>query len=264
MMNELVNSLRNAKHILFVTGSGISTASGLPTYRGSKGLYTNNFIPPELRMSEAVFKWAPALTWSHLNKVYRASRDIKPNAAHVQIAKIAAFIPEVTVLTQNVDGLHQDAGSKNVIEIHGSGRSLICTHCDWRNENPDLANLPNLPRCPNCGKVVRPPVVLFGGKLPGKALAQMRAMYTVEPDVVIAIGTTALFPYILQPFERAVQLNKTTVVIDPEPAEHLAELCQYVIKDPAEKVLPPLFKEVVRGFNSVPKASAGEFQSPAL
>lgn len=252
-MENLVDTICKAKHILFVTGAGISTASGLPTYRGVGGLYNNNLIPPEIRMSEKIFKWAPSLTWSHLHKIFKTSAAAKPNEAHVQIAKIAKFI-NTTILTQNVDGLHQDAGSLNVIEIHGSARSLVCTSCAWKDTTQDMSKLPRLPRCPICHSVARPPVVLFGGSLPRNALNQMREMYSLEPDVVFAVGTTALFPYILAPFERAAFLGKTTVVIDPEPSEHLSSICNYVFREPAEKLLPELFKKVVlKGFSGIQK-----------
>lgn len=253
VMDRLVNSFHSAKHVLFVTGAGISVASGLPTYRGIGGLYENNFIPPSIRMSEAVFNWFPRLTWSHLHKVFKASKDVKPNAAHTQIAKIAKFIPRVTVLTQNVDGLHQEAGSRNVIEIHGNARSLVCTHCGWKDEHPDFANLPSLPRCAQCKSVVRPPVVLFGGNLPEDELDRLEENYSIEPDIVVGIGTTALFPYILEPFERANTLGKTTVVIDPTPSEHMASMCEYVITEPAEKFLPEFFKKVVKTYSGIPK-----------
>jgi NAD-dependent deacetylase len=245
-MESLVKAVSSAKHILFVTGAGISTGSGLPTYRGVGGLYKNNFIPPEIRMSEFVFRNIPSLTWAHFHKVFKKSTGIKPNQAHIELANIQKFFHKVSILTQNVDGLHQDAGSENVIEIHGSARYLVCKSCKWMDVNPDLANLPRLPRCPKCKSIVRPPVVLFGGNLPDAEVRKLESLYyTMEPDVVFGIGTTAMFHYILEPFQRAKELGKTTIILDPEPAKHLENLCDYVIKESAETFLPTLFENVI-------------------
>ena len=101
--------------------------------------------------------------------MYRQPSNAMPNGAHQAIAMMELLLPKITVLTQNVVGLHQDAGSTDVIEIHGSARSLVCPRCPWLHRNLNLAELPPLPRCPHCGAVLRPPVVLFGGELPKRA-----------------------------------------------------------------------------------------------
>lgn len=204
-------------------------------------------------MSEFIFRWWPSLTWGHFHKVLRNSEHVKPNQAHIQLAKIESFLPKVTILTQNVDGLHQDAGSKNVIEIHGSARSLVCPKCSWKDSSPNFKQLPRLPKCPKCDTVLRPPVVLFGGYLPDQAVQAMEGMYDIEPDLVVGIGTTAMFQYILEPFQRAYAMGHCTAIIDPNPAKHLTPYCKHVVRETAETFLPYLFKQVVRDISAMPK-----------
>lgn len=211
--------LRGARRLAFLTGAGISAESGLPTYRGVGGLYNEMTIdeglPIEEILSGETFAQAPALTWKYLFEIERACRGAQPNAAH---AIIAAFerTHEVCVITQNVDGFHVAAGSRDVIEIHGRLSELRCTACGVvsTQRNFDALDLP--PRCGRCGGILRPDVVLFGEMLPLRAVARYEAALRRGFDVVFAIGTTAGFPYIYEPVATSARAGIPTIEINPD------------------------------------------------
>jgi NAD-dependent deacetylase len=118
-------------------------------------------------------------------------------------------------LTQNVDGFHHDAGSRNVIAIHGELRRIRCTACPWRETVRDYQHLPDLPRCASCSAVLRPDVVLFGEMLAEAGLRELKHQLREGFDLVFSIGTTSVFPYISFPIEAALQRDKPTVEINP-------------------------------------------------
>jgi len=122
--------------------------------------------------------------------------------------------PRVWTLTQNVDGFHHDAGSGNVICIHGDLRQIRCTRCRHRKSIADYMHLPDLPQCGNCSALLRPDVVLFGEMLPEAAVREMKHQLHEGFDVVFSIGTTSAFPYISYPVELAVQRDKPSVEIN--------------------------------------------------
>jgi NAD-dependent deacetylase len=239
-MEKLIKACNAAKHILFITGAGISAASGLPTYRGVGGLYAGRtLLPPELIMSKWIFDRFPSWVWNHLHKGYKAGANAKPNVAHDSIVLMEALVDRVTVVTQNVDGFHRMAGSSEVIELHGQADRMVCSKCRARFEGLDLANLPKLPRCPQCNGILRPPVVLFGEDLPYEAIRDLNRAIIDNPDVVIAVGTTGNFEYVLQPMMAAKKVGKFTAVINPECPPNLAFADMWV-REKAEDALPYL------------------------
>lgn len=208
-----------AKSVLFVTGAGISADSGLPTYRGVGGLYddggTEDGLPIEVCLSGGMLRRDPAKTWKYIRQIEQACRGAKPNRAHERIAELERERERVWVLTQNVDGLHAAAGTKNLIAMHGDVHLLRCTSCTWKSKVVDYAELEPLPRCPKCDAVVRPRVVLFGEMLPMYELEILRRELERGFDAVVVIGTTAVFPYIAAPVELASSLGKPTIEINP-------------------------------------------------
>lgn len=216
---ELAAELRGARRVAFLTGAGLSAESGLPTYRGVGGLYNGmtreEGRPIEEILSGDVFAREPALTWKYLLEIERACRGAEPNLAHQLIAALDAQC-EVWVITQNVDGLHQRAGSQRVIELHGRLRELVCTGC---TQDPEVSSFDELclpPRCAACGAVLRPMVVLFGEMLPAADLARYERELAKGFDVMFAVGTTAGFPYIYDPVVAAGRRGTTTVEINPD------------------------------------------------
>lgn len=220
-LDEIARKMREASRILFITGAGISADSGLPTYRGVGGLYNEGETEDGLSIEEALsgecFSVRPDITWKYLSRIERNCRNVHPNAAHHAIAELERGDQgrQVVVLTQNIDGLHLQAGSTNVIEIHGTLGERYCTECG----KPAAVDVPGdrfeVPRCVECGAVVRPNVVLFGEMLPEKALGRLYDELAAGFGMVVVIGTTAVFPYISEPVMRAVRAKVPTVEINP-------------------------------------------------
>src|SRR6516164_8580401 len=156
-IDRIVDHLRHARSILFVTGAGISADSGLPTYRGVGGLYdrdeTEEGLGIEEILSAEIFRTHPQWTWKYLRQIEQSCQGARFNRGHAVIAEMEQNFPRVWTLTQNVDGLHQAAGSKNIITIHGNLHQLRCTKCSWREMVSTYAHLPELPRCAQCSAV---------------------------------------------------------------------------------------------------------------
>lgn len=214
-----------AERILFITGAGISADSGLPTYRGVGGLYQGQFTEEGVSIEEALSGWMlarqPALTWKYLWQIGAACHGARANRAHEIIALLQQRKPNTWVLTQNIDGLHRAAGTVNLIEVHGHAFDLYCTQCGAEFSAAELIRnyevKPELPpKCPHCGGLVRPDVVLFGERLPDKTVAGLVDLSYMYPDLVIAIGTSGSFPYVLRPIMEAGYLGVPTVEINPD------------------------------------------------
>ena len=218
-ISRVVELLRQSKSLLFITGAGLSADSGLPTYRGVGGLYegrdAEEGLPIVVLLSGDCFAARPELTWKYLLQIERACRGAKPNRGHEVIAALEARFERVWVLTQNVDGLHRQAGSRNVIDIHGDLRRLRCVRCSFDQVVEDYADLAPLPRCPDCMGVVRPDVVLFGEQLPDRQVALYEAETRRGFDLVVSIGTTSVFPYIAAPVLDAYHFRRPSVEINP-------------------------------------------------
>jgi NAD-dependent deacetylase len=212
--------LSEADLALFLTGAGISAASGIPTYRGVAGLYvdapTVDGIPIEEALSGPMFYLRPELVWKHIHQIERACRGARFNAAHAALARIEEQLARVVVVTQNVDGFHKAAGSKNVIELHGDIHRIMCVECSYAEDVDDYAHLAPVPRCPQCESVIRPDVVLFGEILPQPKIARYQAELERGFDVVVSIGTSSLFSYISNPVFTAARFGVPTIEINPE------------------------------------------------
>lgn len=223
VLDAVAERLRRAQSVLFITGAGISADSGLPTYRGVGGLYndstTDEGLAIEELLSAQVFAVRPDLTWKYLAQIESACRGAAPNAAHRAIAELESRLPRTTVLTQNVDGLHRQAGSRNVIEIHGNLQQLHCPLCGFEERADSLAGRELPPLCPVCASVLRPKVVLFGEALPEGAIARLVAAADEGFDMVFSIGTSSVFPYITQPVLWAVDAGVATVEINPQQTQ---------------------------------------------
>ncbi|SEM45731.1 NAD-dependent deacetylase [Stigmatella aurantiaca] len=216
---RVIGHLSRARSVLFVTGAGISAESGIPTYRGIGGLYegktAEDGVPIEVALSGSMFRHQPERTWKHLHDIERACRGAVFNRAHEILAQLEGCFERCWVLTQNVDGFHRTAGSKNVIDIHGDIHELRCTRCDFAERVADYAHLPPCPSCPRCGAVVRPDVVLFEELLPPTKVALMEQELMRGFDLVFSIGTSSLFPYITAPVLQAARRQRPTVEINP-------------------------------------------------
>lgn len=235
--------LADARRLLFITGAGLSAESGLPTYRGVGGLYvdahTEHGMPIERALSGPVFQRRPDITWQHIAQIERAVRGAQPSPAHRLIAALDARY-EVLVLTQNVDGLHRAAGSRDIIDIHGDCHELICTRCTHRETRLTYEGLALPPQCPRCNAVVRPDVVLFEEMLPTGKLDRLLRELARGFDAVFSIGTSSLFPYISQPMVDAARRGRLTVEINPEQTP-VSEIASFRFSCSAGRALTAIF-----------------------
>lgn len=246
-LDEIAGHLRQARRILFITGAGMSADSGLATYRGQGGLYndtvTDEGFPIEQAVSGPMFQRRPEITWKYLSMMAEGSQGATFNDGHRVIAEMehSPDTGEVCVLTQNVDGFHRAAGSENIIEIHGNSRELHCTACPWETRIESYREIREIPpRCPDCHAVIRPRVVLFEEMLPEAALDHLFAEMNKGFDMVFTIGTSALFPYIVQPVVDAARQDKPTVEINPTETE-LSALVDYRLTTGARDALTALW-----------------------
>jgi len=220
-IEALARSIERDGDVLFITGAGLSADSGLPTYRGVGGLYQDSDAEEgmsiEQALSASVFRRRPDITWKHIRRIAQAGVGAAPNRGHQVIAALAARLPRVVVLTQNVDGLHEAAGSPDVIAIHGDVSSLQCTGCSWSSPMPELSELPPVPRCPVCASVARPPVVLFEEMLPEPAVERYHTELSQGFGVVVSVGTSGQFPYITAPVRHIQSGGGLAAEINPTP-----------------------------------------------
>lgn len=220
-IRQVVDRLRKARRVLAVTGAGMSADSGMPTYRGVGGLYrsnrpTSHGLAIEEVLSGPVFRAHPELTWNYLREIERACRGARPNRGHHVLAEMQGYFDDVWILTQNVDGLHEEAGSRNVLDVHGDLHELRCTRCLYRArvENYDALGL--TPHCPECRAVLRPDVVLFGEPLEPSKIRRLESELKKGFDLVFSIGTSSLFDYVVAPLRIAQAAGKPTVEINPD------------------------------------------------
>jgi NAD-dependent deacetylase len=218
-IDHVADLLREARSLLFITGAGISADSGLPTYRGVGGLYNANSteegLPIEELLSGRTMRQRPALTWKYQAQVVQASRGARFNRGHEVIAAMENQFDRVWTLTQNVDGFHRQAGSRNVIDIHGDLHNLLCPSCGLKRSVTDYSAISIPPQCPICPSLLRPDVVLFGEALPLDKVSRLYAELERGFDLVFSVGTTSVFPYIAEPVERAHQRGKPSIEINP-------------------------------------------------
>ena len=223
-IRKIIELLKGCQSIFFITGAGISADSGLPTYRGIGGLYndtaTEDGIPIETALAGETLRRHPEITWKYLSQIEKNCRQAKFNQAHQVIAEMERYFKRVWVLTQNIDGFHSAAGSKNVIEIHGNMRKLRCMKCRWRAKVKDYSQITQIPPlCPECKGVARPEVVFFGEMLPEYECQVLSEELTQGFDIYFSIGTTSVFSYIQQPIIEAKLLKRPTIEINPAHTE---------------------------------------------
>jgi NAD-dependent deacetylase len=218
-IDAAVAVLRRSRSLLFITGAGLSADSGLPTYRGIGGLYegaeTEEGLPIEEALSGETLRRRPELSWKYLGRIEAAARGARPNRGHEVIAEMEGHFERVWTLTQNVDGFHRQAGSKNVLEIHGDMHKLFCPACGLRRTAQSYAGLTLPPPCPRCPALLRPAVVLFGEMLPEDVLAELHDQCSLGFDAVLSVGTTSVFPYIREPVLLAKSRGRPTIEINP-------------------------------------------------
>jgi len=233
MFESVADKLQQAKKIVFVTGAGISQESGIPTFRGDDGLW-RTYDPMQLATINA-FNQNPKLVWEWYEDRRKNILAAKPNAGHVAISDLAKH-KEVWVLTQNIDGLHQRAGSQNVLELHGSIITIKCTVCNFKDKiTSDFSEMP--PLC-KCGNILRPDVVWFGEPLPQDVWGDAMT-HSSLCDVMVVAGTSlSVSPANLLPIY-AKQNGALMIEVNPEETLMSASM-DLSIRLTSAKALPEL------------------------
>jgi len=233
---KLIATLRQASNIVIVTGSGISAESGIPTFRGEDGLW-KKYRAEELATPEAFYS-NPALVWEWYDWRRQLIGKAEPNSGHEIIAEMEDHYDELLLITQNVDGLHRKAGSRNVVEIHGNIWRVRCTGgCEtiYLEENP-IGQLP--PKC-NCGAMLRPDVVWFGESLPVEGLVRAEKAIQ-ECDILIVIGTSG-YVYPVASFPMVAQAAGAMVVEINIERTPISQIADFTLLGKAGDVLPELW-----------------------
>ena len=250
-INQAASLLEGCCSILFITGAGISADSGLPTYRGIGGLYDNQATEDgmsiETALSASTLRTRPELTWKYISQIEKKCRGAHFNRGHEIIAKMETHFERVWTLTQNVDGFHRAAGSRNVINIHGDIHQLICSNCSWKQRVIDFSGLSIPPLCPECQALIRPDVVFFGEMLPSHSLAMLSSQLEMGFDLTFSIGTTSVFPYIMQPVILARQQGCPTIEINPGRTG-ISDLVDIKINQGAAAALDAIWKRYQQFF----------------
>lgn len=224
--NETI-TLTPENRILFVTGAGISVDSNLPTYRGNGGLYDGKEGQIERLLSDHNMKHKPGVIWEHIFSGIEKIEMFEPNIAHTTIAKMQEVLLESCVFTQQVDNLHQKAGSVNVIDIHGNATQAFCKNCiavrgaslafvPMKDIDFSIKTKKGCPACSFCKSDLRPNIVPFGGALDIDKYNQMIDFILKPVDLVFVIGTSLQFPHIYQPvIECELTHGSRVIYIDP-------------------------------------------------
>ncbi|HZO75802.1 MAG TPA: NAD-dependent deacylase [Ktedonobacteraceae bacterium] len=237
---ELIERLRAAKRIAVLTGAGVSAESGIPTFRDAQTGLWAKYNPEDLATPEA-FARNPRLVWDWYSERRARVTQAEPNPGHLALAVLERCVPTVTIITQNVDGFHQRAGSSRVIELHGNIRRVKCSIEGNIVEVWEETDTPP-PLCPRCHGLLRPDVVWFGELLPEQALKEATEA-TAACDVFFSIGTSGQVYPAASLINFARSCGATVVVINPDE-EVQASPSFYRLHGPAGKVLPELLEAV--------------------
>ncbi|MCD6331524.1 MAG: NAD-dependent deacylase [Thermoplasmata archaeon] len=238
-MKEVAEEIIKSKFCIALTGAGISTESGIPDFRSKDGLWSRYDIN-EYGYLQSFLK-NPAKVWKMLAEMAELFEKVKPNPAHYALAELEKLGLLKAVITQNIDGLHQEAGNKKVIEFHGSFNTLTCLNCGkkYSKEKIDLKNLP--PRC-SCNGILKPDIVFFGEPIPTKALNEALELAN-KSDLILVIGTScAVYPAAELPI---IVKRKGGKIIEINREESgLSYLADYKLLGKAGEILPKVVEEV--------------------
>jgi NAD-dependent deacetylase len=237
----VVEALRVARHVLVVTGAGVSAESGVPTFREAQTGLWEQFDPHELATPEAFLR-DPELVWRWYKWRRELVSRVQPNPGHYALAELARLVPGLTLVTQNVDGLHQRAGSQEVVEFHGNLFEDRCFAEDCVVTDGDM-DAP-APRCPGCGGFLRPGVVWFGEAIPSQAL-DTAGHAAANCDVFLSVGTSSLVWPAAGLGDAARESGAMLIEINPD-ATILTDRVHHYLQGKSGEVLPELISLIGR------------------
>ena len=237
---ELIAKLRKAQRVTVLTGAGTSAESGVPTFREAQTGLWAKFRPEDLATAEA-FMRNPRMVWEWYAWRRELVGKAGPNPGHHALARMETLVPGFTVVTQNVDGLHQRAGSRNVLELHGSITRTKCFDENRVVESwPETSSVP--PPCPKCGGHLRPDVVWFGEALPDGIFEHALAAST-ECDLLFSIGTSSVVYPAASLAHEALREGITVVEINPQVTD-LTPKASFAFQSRSGELLPALVDAV--------------------
>jgi len=241
-ISEAANRIIAAQKATALTGAGISVASGIMPFRGEGGLWEK--YDPEEIVEINSFLRHPAKSWAVLKEMQIVIEKALPNEAHYSLAKMEEIGFLKSIITQNIDGLHQAAGSKRVIEFHGNNRRLICLECKtlYPSSEISLDTLP--PLCPKCQGLMKPDAVFFGESIPLDAIQHSRSDVQ-QCKTILAIGTSAL----VEPAASLPLIGKRNgafiIEINPEETPLTDTATDLFVKGKAEEILPKIVEKLL-------------------
>lgn len=244
-IHQAAKLIREAEYAVVLTGAGISTPSGIPDFRSAgSGLWTR-YDPMEVA-SLTAFRHHPEKFFGWLRGLALNMTEAKPNAAHIALAELEQAGAIQTVITQNIDTLHQQAGSKHVLEVHGSMSTLTCTSCYQQYDSDEFIRpyleTGAMPRCPNCGNVLKPDVVLFEEQLPFRTWLQAQKE-TKACDLMLVCGSSLeVTPVANLPYQ-ALENDARLIIVNSTPT-YIDQRSDVVLREDVAEVVPRIAAEV--------------------
>jgi NAD-dependent deacetylase len=241
LIKRIAQDIEGSRKTIALTGAGISVESGIPDFRSAGGLWSK--YDPEEYAHIGAFRANPTKVWQMIKDMMELVFGAEPNPAHIALAELERMGLLQAVITQNVDGLHQRGGSREVIEFHGSNQWLVCLACGHRQEAASLSLDDIPPRCPQCSSILKPDVVFFGEPIPPEA--QNRSFEEARTcDLVLVVGTSALvYPAAGIP-PLAKQNGAKVVEINMEPTPLTGFVSDYLIQGSTGIILPQIVDEI--------------------
>ena len=230
--------IKKSKNMIALTGAGISVESGIPDFRSAGGLWDK--YDPAIYASIYSFKSMPEKVWEMIFEMIEMTDNAKPNPGHTALAELEKMGLLKAIITQNIDNLHQEGGSRNVVEYHGNAKKLECLKCS-KDFSPEQFNvhIKEVPVCPDCEKILKPSVVFFGEMIPHDALFNAQK-YAEKADVVLVVGTSAIV-YPAAGIPAIAKSNGAKIIeFNLEETELTHDITDVFIQGPAGETLPAL------------------------
>lgn len=241
-----VRLLKNARHAVVLTGAGSSTPSGIPDFRSAgSGLWTR-FLPMEVA-SLSSFRYQPERFFEWLRPLASHMLNALPNASHLALAELENHGFLKTVITQNIDGLHQRAGSSKVLEVHGTLNTLTCIGCYQQHSTDDFIDAyidhGEIPYCPDCKKILKPDVVLFEEQLPAKTWLRARRSSETCDVMIVAGSSLEVMPVAMLP-ARALEHNANIIVVNKSET-YIDDQAAAVLNGDVAEIIPAIAAKLI-------------------